>query len=263
MNNSTKLVEWPSTDDIDINTNNNILDTFVSRPFNSPTLETIDGGFKENEYENITIQKSSKALELRESNRKFDSPIPQQNDDSLKLRVQQSQSQIESQPQPQLLSVTTPQLVDTTNDELNTGTLRFNSKAKVLVYDSESDCKSIRKTFDSENNSRICSNSLRMINRSINKRLSSFSSAMAVRSPTIMNNNNNTKDNSILKSKVNLNREQESIRAYNCDEVDVEDFMCFFETYERRRMDTEPFLGHFRVKQVESYYENIQNRFIE
>ncbi|KAH3660462.1 hypothetical protein OGAPHI_007048 [Ogataea philodendri] len=134
-------------------------------------------------------------------------------------------------------------------------TLKFHSKAKILIYDHESNCKSIRKLFNSRRNP--TDSPLKRINRSISRKLSGFGvnvSTTAVDAPGYLYG---SCDRSILKSKININEEQESIRANNCDEVGVEDFLCFFETHERRRMDTEPFLEHFREKQIEKYYENM------
>ncbi|KAG7939073.1 hypothetical protein KL934_000007 [Ogataea polymorpha] len=134
-------------------------------------------------------------------------------------------------------------------------TLKFHSKAKVLIYNHDSDCKSIRKVFSPQK----CKDGspLKRINRSISRRFS----GLGINSPTSGSKVNvstqSTRDRSILKNKINVNEEQESVRANNCDEVQVEDFLCFFETHERRRMDTEPFLEHFREKQIENYYENI------
>ncbi|KAG7700422.1 hypothetical protein KL930_001110 [Ogataea haglerorum] len=147
-----------------------------------------------------------------------------------------------------------PHLVVKNEKPYESTSLKFHSKAKVLVYNHDSDCKSIRKVFSPRKSKD--GSPLKRINKSISRRFS----GLGVSSSTTESKENlvhSRRDRSILKNKVNVNEEQESVRANNCDEVQVEDFLCFVETHERRRMDTEPFLEHFREKQIENYYENI------
>ncbi|KAG7825940.1 hypothetical protein KL942_000651 [Ogataea angusta] len=147
-----------------------------------------------------------------------------------------------------------PQLVAESGNHEST-TLKFHSKAKVLIYNHDSDCKSIRKVFSLQKNHD--SSPLKRINQSISRRFSGLSINPSTSESKANLSMHSRRDRSILKNKVNVNEEQESVRASNCDEVQVEDFLCFFETHERRRMDTEPFLEHYREKQIENYYENI------
>jgi len=58
----------------------------------------------------------------------------------------------------------------------------------------------------------------------------------------------------ILKSRRNKNESVESVRAKYCDEVEVEDFMDFFENHEKQRMESEPFLERVRERQLSTYY---------
>ncbi|ODV59111.1 protein phosphatase regulator GIP1 ASCRUDRAFT_116306 [Ascoidea rubescens DSM 1968] len=67
--------------------------------------------------------------------------------------------------------------------------------------------------------------------------------------------NEDEKFGSILKRKFNDHAKEEIERAVSCDKVPVEDFIVFFETHERRRMDAEPMLGEVRQRQLENYYE--------
>lgn len=59
----------------------------------------------------------------------------------------------------------------------------------------------------------------------------------------------------ILKKRYNNYAKEEIERAVSCDKVPVEDFIVFFETHERRRMEAEPMLGEVRQRQVENYYD--------
>lgn len=60
----------------------------------------------------------------------------------------------------------------------------------------------------------------------------------------------------ILKSKHNQNADVESVRARYCDEVEVEDFIDFFENHEKQRMESEPYLEKVRERQVSTYYSS-------
>ncbi|ODQ83209.1 hypothetical protein BABINDRAFT_159650 [Babjeviella inositovora NRRL Y-12698] len=62
---------------------------------------------------------------------------------------------------------------------------------------------------------------------------------------------------SILKARVNTNLEQESFRAERCDEVDVDDFIEYFESHERKKSEAEPFLGKIRKSQISQYYTDL------
>lgn len=67
---------------------------------------------------------------------------------------------------------------------------------------------------------------------------------------------NMTRDSvkSILKSRHNRNVDAETVRALYCDDVDVDDFMIFLESHERKKQETEPYLGRIREKQLLTYY---------
>jgi hypothetical protein len=60
----------------------------------------------------------------------------------------------------------------------------------------------------------------------------------------------------ILKSKHNKNADMESIRARYCDDVEVEEFISFFEEHEKKRIESEPYLDRAREKQVVTYYSS-------
>ncbi|CCH46314.1 hypothetical protein BN7_5906 [Wickerhamomyces ciferrii] len=63
----------------------------------------------------------------------------------------------------------------------------------------------------------------------------------------------------ILKSKHNVNASVESVRANFCDKVEVDDFMDFFEDFERHRSESEPYLGKVREKQLMKYYNSSES----
>ncbi|KAH3679453.1 hypothetical protein WICMUC_000998 [Wickerhamomyces mucosus] len=66
----------------------------------------------------------------------------------------------------------------------------------------------------------------------------------------------------ILKSKLNKNEKAESLRARYCDDVEMEDFMTFFETHERKRQESEPYLEQVRERQLLTYYSAVDSRSI-
>ncbi|GME75808.1 unnamed protein product [Ambrosiozyma monospora] len=220
-----------------------------------------------------------------------------ENEDTRSISLSESASQTEAHqnknvntdpvPEPQPLSTSPTQQQQ--DPKKKSPSIKFHSKAKLLIYDGNSNASSLSRIFsNNSNNNSKSKNSFRKFNRLSRRISSSFSglssgnntlgSRQASLSGTVgnvnaaigINGSTTTVGNgsgtvrscgtiekqSNLKNRVNVNREVESMRAMNCDRVDVDDFLCFFETHERRRIDAEPYLNHYREKQVENYYIN-------
>ncbi|KAL3228959.1 hypothetical protein RNJ44_02046 [Nakaseomyces bracarensis] len=68
---------------------------------------------------------------------------------------------------------------------------------------------------------------------------------------------------SILKSKVNPRADIELGRAEECDSIDVEQFIYYFEQNDKRRLDESEKIAKMRERQVQFYYSENSNKYKE
>lgn len=129
------------------------------------------------------------------------------------------------------------------SDEKPGARVSFDRYSFLVVY------KAPKKSQSSRSLTSISNDSLQgSQNLSISKPVSHFGS---VRSPE----QDGTR--SILKRRPNSKEQEEIKRAVNCDKVDVNSFLDYFEKFESRRQSEGPKLGKFREKQLNHYYSQV------